>query len=133
MGCPISCPSSWLTGWNSAPPPAAAKEDDVASGLVPPLDAEPEPATVLPAAVEREGIGVLLAAEKLENYGKAMLEAGYSFVTDLLDADDDEITKLMEDVHMKKPEARRFHKEIAARKIRTAQIRVKHETKNQEL
>ena len=65
-------------------------------------------------ATEEEGVQALLAAKKLEKYTEAMAEQGYSFVDDLLEADADDIAKLAKDIQMKKPEAKRFLKVVAA-------------------
>ena len=73
--------------------------------------------TKLPlSAAGKEDVNALLVAEKLEMYGEAVVEAGYSFIGDLLEADDEEIAELARDVQMKKPEARRFLKLVTARK-----------------
>ena len=59
--------------------------------------------TKVPLSVRgKEDVNVLLVAEKLEKYSEAVVEAGYSFVGDLLAADDEEIAELAKDVQMKK-------------------------------
>ena len=70
-------------------------------------------------AAGKEDVNALLVSEKLEMYGEAVVEAGYSFIGDLLEAEDAEIAELARDMQMKKPEARRFLKAIAARKSAT--------------
>ena len=78
-----------------------------------------QPAASLPpsaaAPAGREEIQALLAAEKLAKYHEALVEEGYSFVDDLLEADDEDIAQLAKDVRMKKPEAKRFLKAVAAK------------------
>ena len=68
------------------------------------------------SAAGKEHVQTLLVAEKLEQYADAMVEQGYSFVDDLLEAGGEELSQLAKDVHMKAPEARRFLKAVAARK-----------------
>ena len=62
----------------------------------------------------------LLTTERLQKYHDAIVAEGYSFVHDLTVADDDDTQQLVEDVQMKKPEAKRFLSAIAARKTAAA-------------
>ena len=69
-----------------------------------------------PATSAKEIVEDLLAVERLEKYGSAVVEEGCSFVDDLLEAGDEDIAKLAKDVLMKKPEVKRFLKAVMARK-----------------
>ena len=68
------------------------------------------------AGAEPERVQALLGRKNLEQYSAAIVEQGYSFVDDLLEADDEDIAQLAKDVRMKKPEAKRFLKAVEARK-----------------
>ena len=69
-----------------------------------------------PSVAGKERVRTLLAAEELEKYVEAVVEAGYSFVGDLLAADDEEVAELAKDVQMKKPEARRLVQAVVERR-----------------
>ena len=80
------------------------------------LDALQEEPKLPLSAAGKDDVNALLVAKKLEKYSEAVVEAGYSFVSDLLAADDEEIAELAKDVQMKKPEARRLLQAVAAKK-----------------
>lgn len=69
----------------------------------------------------KEHIKTLLVAEELVKYAEAVAEEGYSFLQDLLEADDDELEQLAKHVQMKKPEAKRFLKAVAATRMQGCQ------------
>jgi hypothetical protein len=76
----------------------------------------PPPETAGDDDDEREPIGALLAKEKLAQYEAFFTAQEYEFVTDLLEADDEDLQELVRDSQMKKPAAKRFLKAVAARK-----------------
>ena len=80
------------------------------------LDALQEEPKLPLSAAGKDDVNALLVAKKLEKYSEAVVEAGYSFVSDLLAADDEEIAELAKDVQMKKPETRRLLQAVAARR-----------------
>jgi hypothetical protein len=61
-------------------------------------------------------VASLLTETDLEAYAAVFAKQGYSFITDLLEADDEELAELIAATKMQKPEKRRFTKALAARR-----------------
>ena len=99
-------------------PPAAIRRILVHFGKALPGSVEPAADESEPELEPRgkENIEALLILERLEKFCAAIVEEGYSFVDDLLEADDEELAQLTKDLQMKKPEARRFLKAVASKK-----------------
>lgn len=55
----------------------------------------------------------LLEPLRLTAYSKHFSEAGYAFISDLLDAEQEDLEELVSKCEMKKPEAKRFNKALA--------------------
>ena len=59
----------------------------------------------------------LLTAAGLTAYGAHFAEEGYSYVSDLLEADGEDLEELIQGSGMKKPEGKRFRKALVALRI----------------
>jgi len=85
---------------------------------------EPEPADAIPEGqppdVKLQSVSALLHAARCSDYLEAIRAADYEELSDLLEADGDEIEELIANVQMGKPAARRFRKGIAAAAVTTA-------------
>ena len=79
----------------------------------------PRPGYVAVKEPKEETLG-MLAAEGLDHYGVVVLDEGYKFVEDLVEAEEDDLQGLITAAGMKKPEGKRFLRAVAARKTLAA-------------
>eukprot|EP01045_Picozoa_sp_COSAG04_P022040 COSAG04_NODE_2436_length_4131_cov_12.161458_2_plen_525_part_00 len=85
-----------------------------AGGLgLPPNATSPLPAGVA-AALGTETVQHLLTSATLDKYVAAFSAEGYVYLSDLLDADDEDLDGLVAVAGMKQPEAKRFRKALAS-------------------
>ena len=94
--------------------------EELCSGLSTSVSHPPHPGISEGVPPQGEEVASLLTKERLDRYAVSMIDEGYAFVQDLLEADDEEIADLVTGLGMRKPEARRFSAAVAWRKAAAA-------------